>query len=286
MHHKGSPADVIPLQYHAQMLLDDRRMGAFQAAIARVVRPGMHVLELGAGTGVLAHFAVVAGASSVIAVERELSVYQAASRALDAHGDDVTVVHADARAFTPPPVVDVVVCEMLHVGLLRERQVEVVGAFLSSYAGPPPVFLPCATIQAVQPVSQDFTFYGYTVAAPLFQDPSAAQPRTVALAPPSIFQSFFYGAGSLPSSCAADVRFEVERGGILNAVRMITKNLLTEEPTPVEWLMNYLVVPLPKPVEVDAGDTVRISFAYRPGDEIPELMSALHAEVLSPARAG
>ncbi|GAB7038567.1 MULTISPECIES: methyltransferase domain-containing protein [Catenuloplanes] len=277
---------MIPLQYHAQMLLDDRRMGAFRTAIGRVVGPGMRVLELGAGTGVLAHFAVRAGAASVIAVERELSVYQAASRALAAHGDDVTVVHADARAFTPPPVVDVVVCEMLHVGLLRERQVEVIGAFLDSYAGPPPVFLPCATIQAVQPVSQDFTFYGYTVAAPLFQDPSAAQPRTVELAAPTIFQSFFYGAGSLPSICAADVRFTVARDGVLNAVRMITKNLLTEEPSPVEWLMNYLVVPLPAATTVTAGDTVRIRFAYRPGDEIPELMSTLHAEVLSPARSG
>lgn len=277
---------MIPLQYHAQMLLDDRRMGAFRTAIARVVGPGMRVLELGAGTGVLAHFAVEAGAASVIAVERELSVWQAASRALAAHGDDVTVLHADARSFTPPAEVDVVICEMLHVGLLRERQVEVIGAFLAAYAGPPPVFLPCATIQAVQPVSQDFTFYGYTVAAPLFQDPSAVQPRTLALAPPAIFQSFFYGAGSLPSGCAADVRFTVEHGGVLNAVRMITKNLLTEEPEPVEWLMNYLVVPLPEPVEVTAGDTVRIRFAYRPGDEIPELMSALHAEVLSPARSG
>ncbi|MDR7274935.1 methyltransferase domain-containing protein [Catenuloplanes atrovinosus] len=286
VHHKGSPADVIPLQYHAQMLLDDRRMGAFQAAIGRVVRPGSRVLELGAGTGVLAHFAAVAGAASVIAVEREPSVYQAASRSLAAHGDDVVVVHADARSFTPPPVVDVVICEMLHVGLLRERQVEVIGAFLSSYAGPPPAFLPCATIQAVQPVAQDFTFYGYTVAAPLFQDPSAAQPRTTPLAPPSIFQSFFYGAGALPAECAADARFVVQRDGELNAVRMITKNLLTEEPAPVEWLMNYLVVPLPAPMRVTAGDTVRIRFAYRPGDEIPELMASLYAEVLSPARSG
>jgi protein arginine N-methyltransferase 1 len=285
MHHRGSPADIIPLQYHAQMLLDDRRMGAFRDAIARVVRPGMRVLELGAGTGVLAHFAVEAGAASVTAVERELSVYQAASRALAAHGDEVRVVHGDARSFVPPGPVDVVICEMLHVGLLRERQVEVIRAFRSLYPGPPPLFLPCATVQAIQPLCQNFTFYGYTVPAPLFQEPAAAQPRTIALAPPAVFQSFFYG-DVLPDLCAGDVRFVVETSGVLNAVRMITKNLLTEDPPPVEWLMNYLVVPLPEPTEVTAGDTVRIRFAYRPGDEIPELMASLHAEVLSPANSG
>ncbi len=50
--------------------------------------------------------------------------------------------------------------------------------------------------------------------------------------------------------------------------------------------MNYLVVPLPEPAEVAAGDTVRIRFAYRPGDEIPEMTASLHAEVLSPATSG
>ncbi|MFI5842024.1 methyltransferase domain-containing protein [Catenuloplanes sp. NPDC051500] len=284
MHHRGSPADIIPLQYHAQMLLDDRRMSAFRDAIARVVGPGMRVLELGAGTGVLAHFAASAGAL-VTAVERELSVYQAASRALAAHGDQVRVVHGDARSFVPPGPVDVVICEMLHVGLLRERQVEVIRAFRASYAGPPPLFLPCATIQAVQPLSQNFTFYGYTVPAPLFQEPAVVQPRTVELAPPAVFQSFFYG-DALPSSCAGDVQFAIETPGVLNAVRMITKNLLTEGPEPVEWLMNYLVVPLPEPAEVAAGDTVRIRFAYRPGDEIPEMTASLHAEVLSAATSG
>jgi type I protein arginine methyltransferase len=274
------------LQYHAQMLLDDRRMSGFRDAIARVVRPGMRVLELGAGTGVLAHFAAVAGAASVVAVEREASVYQAAAGALAAHGHrGVRVVHCDARSFVPDGPVDVVICEMLHVGLLRERQVEVIRAFRASYPGPSPVFLPCATVQAVQPVSQDFTFYGYTVPAPLFQEPGSAQPRTVPLAAPAVFQSFFY-SDALPTSCDGDLTFTVEAPGTLNAVRLITKNLLTEDPEPVEWLMNYLVVPLPEPAAVAAGDTVRIRFAYRPGDEIPEMTASLHAEVLSPATSG
>ena len=47
----GLPADVIPLQYHVPMLLDQHRMDAFQQAINEVVTPGMHVLDLGAGTG-------------------------------------------------------------------------------------------------------------------------------------------------------------------------------------------------------------------------------------------
>src|SRR5688500_15240668 len=94
--YRGHPADVIPLQYHAHMLLDEYRTGSFRDAIAQVVRPGMHVLDLGTGTGVLAYFAVQSGAR-VTAVEREPEVLRAARHALAAVGDTVTLVHADAR---------------------------------------------------------------------------------------------------------------------------------------------------------------------------------------------
>src|SRR6476469_5093262 len=92
--HTGAPADVIPLQYHTNMLTDAHRMDSFATAIAAVVRPGMRVLDPGAGTGVLSFFAARAGAE-VIAVEREPGVLAAARAALDSNlADRVTLVHA------------------------------------------------------------------------------------------------------------------------------------------------------------------------------------------------
>ena len=41
----------------------------------------------------------------------------------------ITVIQADAGQLVPKHAVDVVVCEMLHVGLLREKQVNVITAF-------------------------------------------------------------------------------------------------------------------------------------------------------------
>ncbi|MEO1171699.1 MAG: hypothetical protein AAFX94_06565 [Myxococcota bacterium] len=57
------------LQVHAEMLRDEKRTLAFARAIAGTVEPGDHVLEIGAGVGVLSHFALEAGASKVTAVE-------------------------------------------------------------------------------------------------------------------------------------------------------------------------------------------------------------------------
>lgn len=284
--HTGMPADIIPLQYHANMLTDAHRMGSFEAAIAAVVRPGMHVLDLGAGTGVLSFFAARQGAT-VTAVEREPGVLAAARAALaKSVAEQVTLVHDDARTYLPAEPVDVVLCEMMHVGQLREKQIEVIGGFRERYAtsglGPTPRFLPEACVQAVQPVEQDFTFSGYTVAAPYFQDPFSTHARTTELAAPSVWQAFCYDE-QIPSTCTADVVFHAERDGLLNAVRLVTKNLLAVERatgSSIDWLMNYLVVPLPRPVEVRAGSAVRVRFAYLPGDEITALMSDVQAELV------
>ncbi len=283
--HTGMPADVIPLQYHANMLTDAHRMDSFAEAIAAVVSPGMRVLDLGAGTGVLSFFAARQGAT-VTAVEREPGVLAAARSALSASvGDQVTLVHGDARTYLPSEPVDVVLCEMMHVGQLREKQIEVVGGFRDRYVaaglGRLPRFLPEACLQAVQPVEQDFTFSGYTVPAPYFQDPFCAQPRTTPLASPELWQQFCYDV-TIPSTCTADVGLRAERGGRLNAVRLITKNVLAVDPATgrtIDWLMNYLVVPLARPVQVVEGEQVRVRFSYLPGDEISALMSDVHVVV-------
>ncbi len=286
----GLPADVIPLQDHVPMLLDEHRMDSFEQAIDHVVKPGMHVLDLGAGTGVLSFFAAQRGAT-VTAVEREPIVLAAARTALAHAGDhQITLVHADAREFVPDEPVDVVLCEMMHVGQLRERQIEVIGGFKERYQkrfdGSLPRFLPEACIQAVQPVQQDFTFHGYAVAVPLFQEPFTTQPRTVPLAAPQIFQQFFY-SDPLPDACTADLEFTIEEPGWLSAVRLVTKNILAGRVGPqgsVEWLMSYLVIPLRTPDFVEQGDRVRVTFRYRPGDEIHVLADSVRARLVAPQR--
>ncbi|MBI3694950.1 MAG: 50S ribosomal protein L11 methyltransferase [Acidobacteria bacterium] len=55
---------------HAYMVLDDVRTRALAEAIRRIVRPGDAVLDIGSGTGLLAVFAALAGASCVYAVEQ------------------------------------------------------------------------------------------------------------------------------------------------------------------------------------------------------------------------
>ena len=96
----------IPLHYHFNMLQDQHRVGAFAEAIKAVVKPGMHVVELGGGTGILSWLAAQQGAR-VTCVERNSALVNSARELLakNHHGERVKVIQEDAfdqRAIREP----------------------------------------------------------------------------------------------------------------------------------------------------------------------------------------
>jgi predicted RNA methylase len=271
----------IPLHYHFNMLNDRGRTGGFEEAIACAVAPGARVVELGGGTGVLSFFAA-RSAARVWCVERNPELAQEARRLLALNGcaDVVEVVEADAVDYVPPEPVDVVMCEMLHVTLLVEKQLPVIAAFKEHYLaafGPPlPRFLPEAIVQAVQPVQQSFEFHGYVAPTMHFQDGATEQARTRELGDPVVYQTLEF-AEEIGQRIDWTGSIDVARPGSLNALRFITKNLLAILPAQgrsVDWLMNYLIVPLATPIEVEAGDRVEVALHYAFGGPLRSLQPA------------
>lgn len=276
----------IPLHYHHNMLLDANRMGNFKAAIDAVVFKGARVLELGGGTGVLSCFAA-AHASKVYCVEFNPDMVAESRRllAMNAHGHKVEVVHADAFEYLPPEPVDVVICEMIHVGMLREKQVDVIEAFKARYrarfGNRLPIFLPTAALMAVQPLNQVFDFYGFNAPIIQFQRVGAEHPGATELAAPVI-----YGVMDFDQTCNRDIAWQgdiaITADGTVNALRFITKNilaLLDTQGRTQDWLNDYMVLPLTTPVQAQAGDTLHVSFNYRAGGSLQSLARTMRATV-------
>jgi len=274
----------IPIHYHYNMLLDDVRMSSFRGAIDCLTPLGGKALELGGGTGVLSHYAAQK-ASRVWCIERNPELVSAARRFLELNHSTgrVEVIQADAREYLPPERVDVVICEMLHVALAREKQIEVIDSFQRRYLemfGPPlPAFIPEASLLAVQPVEQSFEFNGYTAPIPLFQTPGAEHASTRGLSQTAVYSSVEYGR-SLPTHFDIRVDFSVAQSGTLNAVRFVTKNLLALQVSvsrAIEWSNQYLVAPLEEPLAVRAGEVITISSNYAAGCELNQLVSSVQA---------
>ena len=278
----------IPVHYHHHMLMDQNRMHSFKSAINYAVKPGAKVLELGGGTGVLSWFAA-AKAAKVYCVEFNPDMVQAARKMLsmNPNGHKVEVIHADAFEYLPPEPVEVVICEMIHVAMLREKQVEVMESFkrryLARFGGPLPVLLPEAVIMAVQPLQQDYDFEGFYAPIVQFQATNIHVPETVELAPAAVYAILDFSQPT-DAAIAWQGRFLIEKAGCVNSLRFITKNVLAvvqEENSTIDWLNHYMTLPVTKPVQVKAGDVIEISFHYRAGGSIPSLETAIHVEVVA-----
>jgi predicted RNA methylase len=201
------------------------------------------------------------------------------------------VIQADAFEYLPPEPVDVVICEMIHVGMLREKQVAVIEAFkqryLERFGGPLPVFLPEAVIMAVQPLQQEYDFEGFHAPIIQFQETEVCYPGTAALADPAVYSVLDFNQPVDPV-IAWEGQFEIGVAGVLNALRFVTKNVLAivqEEGGTIDWLNHYMVLPLANPMKVAPGDVVAVSFQYRCGGSLPSLQASINAALLTEQQA-
>ncbi|MDO9412403.1 MAG: 50S ribosomal protein L11 methyltransferase [Pseudolabrys sp.] len=82
---KSLLSETVP-QWHATIILDRARNEAYDAALQEAIKPGMRVLEVGAGTGILAMMAARAGAIEVIACESNPLIAERARAIVEANG--------------------------------------------------------------------------------------------------------------------------------------------------------------------------------------------------------
>jgi type I protein arginine methyltransferase len=169
---------------------------------------------------------------------------------------------------------------MLHVGLLRENQIEVLQHFKAQHEAKfglkIPLVLPEAAILAVQPIFQPYDFHGYFAPVPLFFE-AGAMTNTVEMGPPLLYSTLEFAA-NLPDSFAVDHPLLIDRTGSVNALRFVTKvpvGIFADELRSVDWYMPYMSLPLSTPVDVEAGCEIALSFQYDAGGSIESLQSSI-----------
>jgi len=272
----------IPIHYHHQMLADEFRMSALKAAIEIMVPLGGKVLDLGACTGALSFFAALK-ASKVYAVEQLPELVQYAKVFLEANGcaDKVDLIETDAMTYLPPEPVDVFICEMLHAGLLREKQLEIVQSFKARYrekfGDVMPLFLPFATVMGVEPATANFSFEGFKAPIPLFESIRSPEPRSTPLG-----EAHPYAFVEYQDDFAVTFDFEhtfmLTASGQFNALRFLTKNVLAiipDQDTYIDWMNQNLTLPLKTPLNGQVGELYKVTFSYAAGGQIEELQNSI-----------
>lgn len=116
---------------YGHMVADAVRMDAYARAIARTVKPGSVVVDLGAGTGIFSLLAARAGARRVHAIEPNPAIWVLADLARDGGvADRVEIHHATSYDVTLPERADVIVSDLRgsiplhgeHLAVLRDAK--------------------------------------------------------------------------------------------------------------------------------------------------------------------
>lgn len=279
----------IPLHYHFQMLSDTIRTNAFRKAIEQIVKPHHKVAELGSGSGILTFFAAKQGAK-VYAVEYNPALVSASQKFIHENGlsENVVITQGDAANWLPPEPVDIVICEMLHSALLREKQLQVISNFRDAHLarfGKIPRLLPNATLLGVQPMWQEYDFNGFYAPVPLFQSAYEKSNDCFSDNGPIVYKVIDYDK-AIMATFDSEVFFHFQNDRKINSLRFVTKSLLTIDLTTgqtVDWNNQNLILPLQKTIEVKAGQILRLNFSYKPGDSIETLQGSMKTEIESSA---
>jgi protein arginine N-methyltransferase 1 len=99
--------------FHDLMLNDSVRMNAYKKAIKEQVRQGDIVVDLGTGTGILAQWALEAGASKVYGIEFNENTLEIAKDNLVLFGDRFIPVLGNSLNVNLPERVDIIISETI-----------------------------------------------------------------------------------------------------------------------------------------------------------------------------
>jgi hypothetical protein len=141
------------IDYHRSLLADELRTNAYREAIARTVKPGDVVVDLGCGSGILSYFACQAGASKVYAIDRGgmAGIAQFLARHLG-FGDRITVLRDESTGVELPERADVLVTETLGAPGLDEN---ILGSIIDARARllrPGAALVPRQVVLSIVPV--------------------------------------------------------------------------------------------------------------------------------------
>ena len=143
-------------EVHRMMLGDRVRTEAYRDALEAVVKPGDHVLDVGAGTGILSLFAARAGAERVYAVDSS-EILDAAERIVVENGyaDVIGCIDGRAESVELPELVDVLVSEWMGLFALTEAMFASVVRAAKRHLKPGGTLIPGGIRMYITPIQED-----------------------------------------------------------------------------------------------------------------------------------
>lgn len=272
--------------FHDLLLGDRLRMRAYQAAIAEAVRPGDVVVDVGTGTGVLARWALEAGAARAYGIERDPALLErATASAAGAPGEFVPVAGLSFDATLPEPA-DLVLSEILGNLVDNEGSSAILADAARRFLRPGGRMLPQRAERYLVPVEAPAAHTAVAAGgggegagdgSPFDAYYDVILPRSGYLASPRFDRAF--EPGDATETYVRELVFPLDRAGRLHGFKgwfvadlspTVTLDIGGDRIEPVSarttsdsWRHAYL--PIAEPVDVEPFDRLALRFARSAG---------------------
>jgi type II protein arginine methyltransferase len=274
--------------YHPRMMNDARRNHAWDRALRRAIRPGMRVLEIGSGAGMLALMAARAGADKVTTCEKDLIAATIAREICErnGYGSRVEVVSKKSQDLIPgvdlEQPADLLFCDIFADTLLAFDPLPALADARNRLLSPGAPVVPAAGViklalarwKTCAIVCRTNYSAGFDISA--FANmvrPSVAVEigdTNISLCSPEADAfRFVFGLSSYPEAGRADLSLQADRDGIVDGVvqwirlELDSETALEARPEPgATFFSSPQFWPLPESVEMRSGESIGIVAEY------------------------
>jgi type II protein arginine methyltransferase len=279
-------ASLLP-GYHVGMMNDARRNEAWDKALRRAIEPGMLVLEIGTGAGMLALMAARAGAQVVTCEFHGVAAQMAREiAARNGYADKIKVVTKRSQQLVMghdlERPADLLISDIFADSLLDFDPLPALSDARRRLMAPGAPTIPAAGSLFLAPANwKEFARLGHIDAAAGFDlKPFAGfvptvhtlridNPSLQLMAQPREAFRFDFSAPTHPQSARKEFAFEAETDGEVNAVMRWIKLELDDE-TVLEarpeagaiFFSGCVAAPLEAALQVRAGDSLRVGASY------------------------
>jgi type I protein arginine methyltransferase len=272
------PAAMYSLEQYASMFGDQLRMEAYSAAIAKTVRPGDAVVDLGCGPGVFALLACKAGARRVYAIDTSGVVdFGRHLAAANGFSDRIHFLRGDSRGIHLPERANVIVSDVRGVVPLHSHAVGTLEDARNRFLADPGQLLPSRdTLYAAVIEHPDFyrqlahpwngsSHLDLSSGLPLVLNTMQRQhlkPRHVISNPCSWHVLDYTNGAVVPAE--ARIELPITRDATGHGLGVWFETVLIEEigfstaPSEADTVYGHLVLPWLEPVSLREGDVCSI----------------------------
>ncbi|MBN1848229.1 MAG: 50S ribosomal protein L11 methyltransferase [Deltaproteobacteria bacterium] len=278
---------------HLKMLSDHRRLESYRQAIFQTVKKGDVVADIGTGTGVLAVFAVQAGAKKVYAVEIS-PIIDVAKKTAKENGcfDSIEFIQKESKNVDFAEPINLIVTETIGALGIDERIVDILSDVRKRFLDERGRIIPASLSLLAAPVSfteghpfrfLDRSFHGIQTQNLKrlavnniygLKTDSLDQTRLVSK-PTKIFEAHFYSCEPIRFPLHMDGSFEIFDESILDGIMVFPEIGLTDEITlslweedhflPTHWDVSFF--PMSEEIMTHRNDIVsfRLTFTEKNG---------------------